>query len=364
MKKMRGIKVNSFLVSIVSVLLSLVIAGIIIKFAGKSPIAAYGSLLNGAFGSARSIANTLAKATPLMFVGLSCALAAHAGLINIGGEGQLYIGALFAVIVPLTLEGTPPVIVIPLSFIMAMAGGALAGAVPGFFKARYGINEVIVAIMLNYIAELFTSYLVSGPMRGDAWVAQSAQIAPQYRLSILLKNSSLSTAIIIALVVAGMLYFFLWKTKKGFELRCVGSNHFAAEAVGIRPRRFIFLAMCSSGALAGLTGAAEVLGSYGRFIDGFSPGFGFTALAVAVLGRNRPLGTIVTAILFGALSAGSVTMSRKEGISTDISLLIQGLVILFVAAPRIVESLLDRFETSSFGGGDKKLNDSMKGRRT
>ncbi len=327
-------------ISVLSIVLALLIGGIIIYFIGESPLKAYLVLYQGAFGSVTSLANTLSKTVPLIFTGLAVAFAFQCGLFNIGAEGQLYIGAFFSTIIAIKLGGLPAVILLPVVIIGGMLAGMVWGGIPGLLKANFGTHEVIVTVMLNYVAIFFTSYMVNYPFKAEGWVAQTEVIPEAAVLQKLIPRTHLTSGIFIALGMALLVYFFLWKTTPGYEIRAVGENPNAAESGGISITKNITLAMALSGGLASLAGIVQVLGIYQRFIDNFSPGYGFTGIAVAVLGRNHPIGVILTALLFGALNSGALRMDRMTNISADLVGVIQGLVILFVAAPEIINNLL------------------------
>ncbi len=335
--------VTQLIYSVAAILLSLVAATIVMLVAGYDPIKAFSAMLNGAFGSANAIANTLSKSIPLMFTGFAFAVANKAGIFNIGGEGQLYLGALASAAVALALNGLPRILVLSAAIVAGMVAGGLVGSVIGFIKAKLKINEVIVAIMLNYIVSLFTSYVVNNPMKAEgSMTAQTEAIADVYLFSKIIPRSQLTTALYIGLGVAVLLYFLFHSTRVGFNIRAIGENPHAARPSGINIPLTTIGVMAASGALAGMAGVTEVLGKYGRFIDGFSPGFGFTGIAVAVLGQNNPFGIILTSILFGALEAGSMKMSYVASVSTNMVMVIQGLVILFVATPEIVRQIVSR----------------------
>lgn len=340
---------NELLMSVVAILLSLVVASVIMLAVGYNPLDAFSALYNGSFGSVNAIANTLSKSVPLLFTGLSFAFAFKSGLFNIGGEGQLYMGALASTVIALSMGTAPRYLVLIAAVFAAMVAGGLVGAFTGFVKAKLQINEVIVAIMLNYIATLFVSYCLNGPLKAEGMTPQSDQLPAQALFAKIIPKTQLTTAFYLALAVAVLIYFFFKKTRMGYNIRAVGENRFAAQASGVQMTLTTVLAMAVSGGIAGLAGMTEVFGKYGRLIDGFSPGFGFTGIAVAVLGNNNPFGIILTAILFGALDAGSMKMSYVAGISTNMVMVIQGLVILFVATPNIVRALLRRKEAGARG---------------
>lgn len=323
--------------SIFAIILSLLITALIMLVSGENPINAFQALLAGALESKTAIATTLGKTVPLLFVGMACAFSNKAGLFNIGCEGQLYIGALTATATALAMQGLPRFLVILVSFLTGMMSGALVGGFNGLLKAKLNINEVLVAIMLNYIMKFFASYCVHGPMKDPkSKVMQSPSIGQEYMLTKILPKSQLTTALILGLILAALLYVFINKTGAGFALRAVGENGSAAQAAGISMVKTVIITMAASGAIAALTGVTEVFGKTGKFVDGFSPGYGFTGIAVAVLGNNHPVGVILSALLFGILESGAMTMSYVAGVSTSMIKVMQGLVILFVATPELV----------------------------
>lgn len=323
--------------SVIAIFLSLLITAGLMLISGENPIEAFQALLNGALGSRSSIATTLGKTVPLLFVGLACAFSNKAGLFNIGCEGQLYIGGLTAAATAIALQGMPRVVIISAAFLTGMLAGALVGGMNGFLKAKLQISEVLVAIMMNYILKFFTSYCVHGPLKDPkSKIAQTVSIGRENMLTKLVPKSQLTTALILGIVLAALLYIFFQKTRAGFNIRAVGENATAAQASGIGIMRTVIITMAASGALAALTGVTEVLGKTGKFVEGFSPGYGFTGIAVAVLGNNHPAGVILSALLFGILESGAMKMSYVAGVSTSMIKVMQGLVILFVATPELV----------------------------
>jgi ABC-type uncharacterized transport system permease subunit len=335
----RNKKISDFIVSVYAIIFSFFVTAFFILIMGESPIEAYQALFQGAFGSVQAIANTLSKSIPLVFTGLAVGFALKGGLLNIGAEGQLYIGAFASVLIALLLPDVPGLILLPLAIVGGFIGGMAWGGMVGVIKAKFGVNEVIVTIMTNYIAVLFTSYMVNGPFKAEGMVPQTEIIPPGANLIKLIPRTQLTAALFMAVAAAYLVYWFLYKTTWGYEIRAVGENPTAAQAGGINTARNMILTMALSGGIAALAGITEVLGKYGRFIDGFSPSFGFTGIAVAVLGKISPVGTLITALLFGALDAGAMRMNRTAGISANMVVVIQGLVILFIAAPEIARSL-------------------------
>lgn len=347
MNKKMQIKINSLLVnlgiSLFAILLSLLLSAGIMKLVGYDPVLAYVTMFNGSFGTTQAIANTLSKSIPLIFCGLSFAFAFKGGVFNIGGEGQLYLGALVSAVVPLMMPGMPRLLVIAIAIAAGFLAGGFMGVLLGLAKSKLHLNEVIVAIMLNYIVSLFCSYAVNGPLKPEgSMTPQTEAFDPSYMFRNLLPRSQLTSALILGIVIAVIVLVFFARTRAGFNIRVVGQNPAAAQVSGIKLSRTMITTMAISGGIAGLAGMTEVFGKYGRFIEGFSPGYGFTGIAVAVLAANNPIGLILTAILFGAMDAGAMKMSYVAGISANMVQVIQGLVILFVATPAIARWILLR----------------------
>lgn len=323
--------------SLAAIGIAILVGALFILLSGESPIEAYGALLKGALGSPKSIANTISKSIPLAFTGLAVALGSRCGMLNIGAEGQLHAGAMAAVLTALSLASFPAPIVLVVSIIAGIIAGMIVGGIPGFFKAKLNTNEVIVAIMLNYICTLFTSWLVNGPVKSDGSTAQTEVLPEGVWLGRLIPQTQLTTALFILIAVAVLMYIFLWKTSVGYQLRAVGANPSAAGTAGIRVKLYMVMAMVLSGGLAALAGITEVFGKYHRFIEGFSPSFGFTGIAVAILGCNHPAGVLLTALLFGIMDMGALRMSRVTDVSTNMVTVVQSLVILLVAAPELIK---------------------------
>lgn len=356
-------------VPILAILTALILGGLIImltsgdfgRLASGTPLGelkvvqAYIGLIKGAFGSPQAIATTLVKATPYIFAGLAVALAFKCGLFNIGAEGQIALGALCSAFVGYSLQGVPIWIHLPLTLSAGVVGGALWGALPGALKAYTGAHEVITTIMFNYLALQFVQLMLSGPMKDknpSIVVSQTPKLPQSAWLPMLIPNLGLHSGVILALAVAALIWFFLWKTTWGFEIRTVGANPNAARYAGISVARNIILAMAISGGLAGLGGAVEVTGvdlQGTRYLAlGFSSGYGFDAIAVALLGRSHPAGVVAAALLFGALRAGTRQMQSASEIPGDIISVIQGLILLFVAADAIVRYIYRLRATTSF----------------
>ncbi|MBM7557898.1 ABC transporter permease [Halanaerobacter jeridensis] len=330
-------------IPLLAIVSSFIIGTIVLLATGYPPVETYSALLKGAFGGLNNISDTLLASTPLIFTGLAVAFAFRCGLFNIGAEGQIIVAGLAAAWVG-TWTGLPLVIHIPLTLIAAALAGALWIFIPAFLKAKLGVHEVITTIMFNYIAFSFTAYfnlkVLAKP--GQIQTPDIKSSAYLWRLSNWIEmHSYLNLGFILALLVAGFIYYLLWKTTIGYEIRAVGSNADAAEYGGIDSTKMILVAMLISGALAGLGGAERTMGLYHNFRNGFSPGYGFTGIAVALLGRNHPVGVVLAAILFGALTNGRNYMNMLAGVPVDLVNILQAIIILFVASDLLFRRMLN-----------------------
>ncbi|MEN8241245.1 MAG: ABC transporter permease [Chloroflexota bacterium] len=282
---------------------------------------------------------SLVAATPYIFAGLAVAIAFKCSMFNIGAEGQLYIGAIAATFVGYSVEGLPGYIHVPLALLAGAVGGALWGMVPGWLKAKTGAHEVINTIMMNYVAYRLSEYLLRGPMMREGYSPVSPFIQDSAKLFRFFKDPiRFHLGFFIALGVAWLVWWFLFRTKWGFELRTVGANPKAARYAGMNVPLTMVMAMALAGAMAGLAGANEVMGVNYFLAAAFSSGYGFDAIALALLGKSHPGGVVLAAILFGFLSNGAIKM-QVMGIPVDIITIIQALVIIFVAAPAIVRTI-------------------------
>jgi len=288
----------------------------------------------------RPIGESLMLTTPYIFAGLAVALGFRGGVFNIGAEGQIFVGGLAAAFVGYAVKGLPAIIHLPLVLLAAILAGVVWGAIPGFLKARFGAHEVINTIMMNYIAFRLAAFLLQGPMsRHDRMPITPDVLTSPWLPTLLPAPVRVHLGLIIALILAWVVYWFLWKTPRGFEIRMVGANPHAARYAGIRIAVIIVLTMSLSGALAGLAGASQVLGVEHRMVRAFSSGYGFDSIALALLGNSHPLGVVLAAFLFGFLQGGAALMQATVGVPIEIIKIIQGLIIIFVAAPEIIRSL-------------------------
>src|SRR5712671_4250479 len=327
---------RAFLQPILAVFAGLCLGLAVTWIAGENPWHVFKILCLGAFGSSYDFGMTLSYATPLVFTGLSVAIAFHAGLFNIGAEGQLTMGALAAAAVGALWPRVPSPLAPILAILAAMAGGTVWGGIPGWLRARRGSHEVINTIMLNFIAAGLASYVALYLLKNpESQNPETPNIGPGYLIHQfgIFGGAPVSLALPVALLVAALVWLLLWKTTLGFEIRAVGQNEAAARAAGIDAGRIRIIALCAGGGIAGMVGLAEVLGNAGRFRVGFSPEYGFIGIAVALLGRNRPVGVVIAALLFGALHKGAADLDLEtEHITREISLMLQALIILAVSA--------------------------------
>jgi simple sugar transport system permease protein len=323
-----------------AILLALGVGALVTAVAGYSVPAVFRELWLGAFGDTYRLAQTLTQATPILFTSLSFLIAFRCGLFNIGAEGQLYLGAFFAAWAGFTLK-LPPVLHTVMCLFFGALAGALWGFIPGWLRARRGANEFVTTMMLSYVAIYLTSWLVSpgGPYHGTQWANQTVRIARTAEFPRLLVGTQLSWGIIVGVLVSILLWYLLFRTPRGYEIRAVGQTPGAAEYGGIDVRRNMVLAMVLAGMLAGLGGAAEVLGTHRRFIENFSPGYGWDGIAGGLIARAHPIGAIFAAVLMGALRAGGMAIDRAGVAPADLAAVIQGLVILFVVAPELIRYL-------------------------
>lgn len=347
---------DKFIFPLIAVVAAFVLGGVVIWIVGDSPLLVYELFFSSAFGTVDGIGYTLFYATPLIFTGLAVAVAFRCGLLNIGAEGQLQVAAFVAAWVGFTFN-SPSWLLIPICMIAATAAGALWGAIPGILKARFGAHEVINTIMMNAIAGGITSYftqyfyrLAGDPILQTKEIFEQAHIARMNKLLGFVgidfpARLPLNFSFFIAIAACIFVYIFLWKTKWGYELRAVGANPSAAEYGGINVSRNIVLGMCLSGSLAGLVAINEVMGYRYRYYDGFSANYGFTGIAVALLGRNHPVGIFIAAILFGALQrAGLFIDIFTDKVSKDLTVILQATIILFVACEEIFRRFVKREE--------------------
>ena len=326
----------------VSVIIAVLIGSLMILASGSDPVAAFSAMFQGAFGSQRAIGETLIRAAPIVFTGLAVGFGFRAGLFNIGAEGQLFLGGLAAAYLGVELGGMPWYVSLPLALVAAALAGAAWAFIPALLKARTGAHEVITTMMFTYIGRYLVDWVIVYFIMAPGTVPQTVELPVSSRLPRFsdllpfLQPSRGHAGFLLAIAVAIAVWAILRYTTFGYEARAVGFNQSAAESGGISVSRMTIKALCFSGGLAGLAGAVEVMGVHFRLFSSFSPGFGFTGIAVALLAKNNPLAMIASALLFGAMQAGAGTMQLETDVSPKVVLLVQGIIVFLVGAETIV----------------------------
>ncbi|WP_442599562.1 ABC transporter permease [Neobacillus sp. D3-1R] len=334
-------------IPVIAVLLGMLVGTIIMIVSGYDAVAAFTALWNGAFGEIYYTGEVVRQVTPYILAGLAVAFAFRTGLFNIGVEGQLIVGWLAAVWVGVSFD-LPRIIHLPLAVIAAGVAGGLWAFIPGYLKARFRVHEVIVTIMMNYIALHATNYIIRNYMArasGDKTekILESASLRSPFLESIT-DYSRLHWGIIIAIFGAIFMWFLLEKTTRGFELRAVGFNQHASQYAGMNVNKNIILSMVIAGVFAGLAGAMEGLGTFGyASVKGGFTGVGFDGIAVALLGGNTALGVVLAAILFGFLKVGALNMPLESGVPNELVDIIIALIVFFVASSYMIRWVMDRF---------------------
>ena len=330
-------RLETILVPVISMVLAVLVGCVIMLFLGKDPLIAVSTLFKGAFGTKGSIGTTLTKATPLIFTGICCCFAYKCGVFNLGGEGQFIAGSIAGYLTAhcLGLTGFPGIL---LSLAAAAAAGALWALIPGILKIRRGQNEMIITIMMNYIATLFMGVVYTNWFR-DADVPQTVQIDAAQKLPQVIPGMRFSWAFIIAVLTAAAAWYWLFRTAEGFRMRAVGFNQTASRFNGFPVNSLLLSSFAVSGLIAGLGGGAELLGTQYRLINGFGAGYGFDGIAIALIGQLHPIATVFVAVFFAALRAGSMAMQAATGVPTSVSDIIQALVIIFSVAGMAIVKL-------------------------
>lgn len=324
--------IRNILISVAAVAMALATASLLLIAAGQNPLQSYAGMIQTAFGSEFALGVTINKAIPRLLPALGIALALRAGLWNIGAEGQIYLGAAACAGVALYGPELPFPIGTGLALIAAMAAGAAWAAIPASLRAYRGVSEVITTLMLVYVAIQLTNYLIEGPWLAPGATAPATPIVPRSaRLPVVVPGTLVNAGIFVAAFAVVVLGFVITRTTFGLQLRAIGGNERAAGVMGLRNRALIVAALAASGAFAGLAGGIEVLGVRGRLLAGFSPGYGFEAIAIALLGRLNPLGIVAAALLFGALDAGAAGLQvASAGVSSAIAPVIAALAVAYL----------------------------------
>jgi simple sugar transport system permease protein len=345
MKRFDASQIIDALLPVFATFAALAVGAVMLLVLGANPIKAYGALLEGAFGSGNALAETAVKAVPLLLVGLGICIAFRANVINIGGEGQMVIGAILATVVGLSLPGWPGWVVISLAILAGFVGGGLWGAIPGALKAYFSVNEILSTVMMNAIAVHIMNYVLRGPLIDPAQaelaskIPQTAPLEDAFRLPRLVPTR-LHLGALIAVVLAILVYIILFRTTLGYRIRAVGENPHASRYGGIRVRQHVVIALLLSGAFAGLAGAIQVYGlNYRMITDGSATGFtgsaGFNGIVAALFGQLHPIGTIPASFFFGSLLVGANKLQRVMQVPSSFIIGLNGLVVVFVVSSEI-----------------------------
>jgi simple sugar transport system permease protein len=351
------------LLPVFATLAALLIGAVMLLFLGVNPIVAYAALWDGAFGSSNAFAETLVKATPLLLVALGICISFRGDVINIGGEGQMIMGAILATWVGLTFTSLPGWVVITLALLAGFLGGAVWGGIPGFLKAYFRVNEILSTVMMNAIAVQLMNFLLRKPMIDPAQaqlaskIPQTAALLEIFRLP-RLAPTRLHLGALIAVILAILVYILLWRTTLGYRIRAVGQNPQAARYAGIKVQRYMVLALLLSGAFAGLAGATQVYGvNYRMITDGSASGFtgsaGFNGIVAALFGQLHPIWSIPASILFGALLVGANKMQRMVQVPSALVIALNGLVVVFVVSSEILRRRRQR-QRLAVGGSEEE----------
>ncbi len=339
-----------------SVVLALVVGGIIMAISGHDPLKAYGALCKGATGcgsigefftqlfTKRQFGNTVEYAMVLFLTGLACAIGAKVGIFNVGGEGQLYLGAIVSAYVGVLLAGFSPWLVIPVAAISAMAVGGFYAYIPGVLKVKHHVNEVITTIMMNTIAIMLCAYLSSGPWKTSHpnRVSGTDMLGAELRFPALIRGSNLTTAIFVSIAIALLVWYVMSKTTVGYEMKLSGDNPRFARFAGLKVDTIVILSMVISGAICGLVGMFEVYGVRGNYQDGISKEYYFDGLLVAMIMRYKPVGIIFMSFAFAFLKVGAAGMELNAGVPGELYRIIQSVIIFFLAAEPGVKALVKK----------------------
>lgn len=334
--------------ALVAVFGAMLVGGILIFFTGINPIKAYHHFFYGVFGNAYGFGETINKFTPLLCSAMSFSIAQKSGFFNLGSEGQFSAGALCAILVASNMGGAPSVVSIAISILAGMLGGAVLSTVAGLLRIFFNANELLSTMMLNYIMQYLIALLVSGALKNpNSNMEQSSPIPDSTKLPTILAGSRLHTGIFIALATLLVIWFLQQRTVLGFEMRLSGINKKAAQYAGVKEQRALIIVIVICGALGGLGGSLELLGNQYKLMDGFSSGFGFDGIGIAVMGQHHPAGILLATLLFSAFRTGTASMQRGMGVPTPILYILQGVVIIAIITSnyfvgRIRNSLVQR----------------------
>lgn len=317
-------------IALIAIVIGLLVACICISFMGIDPVMAMRTFFKAFSGDLYGISEIFVKAIPLLFTGLSYAFANRCGLVNLGAEGQMYMGTLCATLVATQVTGLPLAIHLPLTILAGFLGGALLGMIAGLLRARFGVLEVLSTLMLNYVAQFFVSFMVTGPIKESTSTPQSAPFAATARLPVLVEGTRLHAGIIVALLCLVVFYLIINRSTLGFRIRTVGDNPKAAHYAGINVNSHAVYAMAIAGGFGGLAGSVELSGVLGRLYEGFSSGWGWDGISVALLGNSTAFGTGIASMLMGFIRAGVNSMQRALSVPIGIVYVIQAVIILCI----------------------------------
>lgn len=349
------LKRQAVFTTIIAVALAFVVVGLLLAATGRNPFNAVYFFVKGSFGNFFNIADTISRVVPLSIAGIAFLVGAQCAVFNVGVEGQLLLGALASAMVGYAIN-LPAYLHLPLMLLSGALVGGLYGLIPAWLKTKRKVNEILSTIMLNYPATYFTHFMVLKVLPMEGVVPATPFIADTAKLPTLLAGTRLHAGVFVMILVVIFAYVLLYKTSLGYEMRAVGFNQTAARYHGIPVEKRMNFAFFLSGALAGLAGAVEVAGVHYRFLDQFSPGYGYDSITVALVGLLNPFGVVIAATLFGALKTGILEMSVYSGIPRQLTTLINGIVVLFVAAKDIMQP---GFVKLFFRRSDKKVNKEL-----
>jgi len=333
----------NILVLSISFIVALLFGSIILLIAGVNPLVAYQAMIIRPISSVYGLSEALVRSIPLMMVGIGISIAFRSKMINIGGEGQIQLGAVAAGAAALAIPGVPKAIAIPIIILVGFTVGGIWGGIAGWMKAKLSVNEVLSTVMLNYIAFQLYLFLIRGPLIDPSEIAWGTGVPQTARMPdstiferLIQQGQRIHSGIFIALIIAILVYFLLWRTTFGFRLRAVGEEPKAANYAGIKVDKYLILAMVLSGGMAGIAGTIEVIGVHHRVLEGLSANYGFSGIVVALFGRLHPIGVIPASFFFGLLLIGAEMMQRAVNIPSALVISIQGLVILAVVSSNLL----------------------------
>lgn len=360
---------KSLVPSLFSIIAGLIIGAVIMIFSGENPLTAYYSMLVKPLGNIKNIFNVFYVMTPLIITALAYIVGANAGMINLGLEGQLILGSLAGVYVATLFPSMPWYIYIPIITLVAFIVGAVWGLIPGYLKIKFGASEIVTCIMFNYVAQFFINFIISSGIfkhptidQRTPYILDNAHIDSLSEIGMKLDTKSmrgvqLNAWFLVAIALVIIIYMLMYKTKWGYLIRGVGSNINAMTANRVNAKKIMFLAMALSGGIAGIAAIGEVLGTFNGYIEGFSPGYGFSGISVALLGQNNPIGIIFSALFFGILNQGMVYLGTGTNIPKDFAKILQTVIMIFIVISPYVTQQWTKFMDKRSSGKAVKAND-------